>query len=355
MADSPCIKDSIGAASYEQLRNVVKAAFPATHADQSQVDDRFVDSLVRCMWRSYKPEYQQLGVPPIDELPPGHNATHTSTLEAENNALRAMLARKSQGEQLYWANARHSRSLKVNTDTPMASEFIGRLPKVRVSLPQTLRPGENDKITTSLGDVYFRTPDHKILDIASFTDKYQKKLGYAPKRMDLITPVRHLGTRFGAISLYLGYRNANDAQPSFYMLEGGTATGDAKMIYFGQTVQTTIERPSYYQPTPFSAVNNQYVGTLAMTQDGRHPSRVVVKSTQPGHQGNYITITMDYQPVPSIDPSWPALLTLQAAARVALIAETMGVKDAVPVQGVLALIGRLHYEWVTPPTLNPHK
>ena len=112
--------------------------------------------------------------------------------------------------------------------------------------------------------------------------------------MDLITPARALHTRFGAIAVYLGYRNKADRGPTFYLLEAGTATGDAKMIYFSPDMKPIGSVTSGYLPTPFVTMRNTYSGGVAMgvAPDEDEPKeRLVVSSYAEGAKEPYITVT----------------------------------------------------------------
>src|SRR4029077_8046228 len=108
--------------------------------------------------------------------------------------------------------------------------------------------------------------DHLLGSVDLVAGKYggADYLGYRPPRIDLITPARAANTRFGAIAVYLGYRNKADRGPSFYLLEAGTATGDAKMIYFSPSMKPITSVTSYYLPTPFVTMRNTYSGGLTM-------------------------------------------------------------------------------------------
>src|ERR1700691_4109899 len=96
------------------------------------------------------------------------------------------------------------------------------LPMVRVALPEALSAG-NAVIATEIGDVDLSL-DHLLGSIDLIDAKYgsAEYLGRRPARVDLVTPARDAKWRFGAIAVYLGYRQKEDRQPSFYILEAGT-------------------------------------------------------------------------------------------------------------------------------------
>ena len=186
--------------------------------------------------------------------------------------------------------------------------------------------------------------DHLLGSIALITEKYgsAQYLGYQPARVDLITPARRSGSRFAAIAVYLGYRAATDRTPSFYLLEAGTATGEAKMIYFSAGMKPIPSVTSYYLPTPFVSLRNTYSGVLTMraAPEEDEPDRLVVRSYAVGQKEPYITVSVKYQRAPVLDLPAPIELTADAGARVALIARTMGLSSAVELQTFLSNLGR---------------
>lgn len=235
----------------------------------------------------------------------------------------------------------------------MQSDFIGHLPMVRVGLPESIPTGKEEVIQTQIGDVYL-SADHLVGSIGMIADKYgdSAHLGYKPERVDLITPPRLRGTRFGAIALYLGYKGLRDPAPSFYLLEAGTATGAAKVLFFGKTIDTVITQTSWYKPTPFAMPENKYKGWIQI--DGGDPVTLVVQDHEPGHTDPYITVTVQYEKVATMATKWPGDLTLEAAQRVAAIAEAMKVPSGVPLESIMAALGR-GQKWLHEPTLGGTK
>ena len=333
------IKDIIGTDRYEKARAILAGAFPSS---RGEITDDLVDRAIEALWLRHRDHYQKLGLPELD-------AEHAALAQATAERARASTldAAKSTGHQLYMGQATHHRVLEANSDTPMASEFVGHLPLVRVSLPA--KPTLPDFIPTSIGEVFINV-DHLLPSVQDVAQNFGNNLGYAPARVDLITPARLWLTRFAAVALYLGYRSADDTTPSFYILEGGTAVGQAKTLYLATEMGAQIDYESSYQPTPFAAWGNSYRGTLTMTPDGQHPQQLVVTSTEANRPQNYITVTVNYEQVTSIDTTWPMDLTLEAIARVALIGEVMGWKDLMPCQELVAVLAR-ELPWV----IQPHR
>lgn len=256
---------------------------------------------------------------------------------------------KEKAHRLYLGEATHHRVKSMPPEArPMESKFTLALPMVRVTLPERL---DGDPIvTTEIGDVDL-SRDHLLGSIDLVAGKYSGKdyLGYRPERVDLITPARAAGGRFAAIAIYLGYRRQADRGPSFYMFEAGTATGDAKMIYFSPDMQPIKGVTSHYLPTPFVTMRNTYSGVVTMSAapNEDEPAYLVIRSQVPGDDAPYITVTLQYRRAPTLELPLPIELTADAGARVALIARTMGLASAIELEPVLAALAQtLHWEEV---------
>jgi len=59
-------------------------------------------------------------------------------------------------------------------------------------------------------------------------------------------------------------------------------------------------------------------------------------------------VLVEYEKVATLSPPWPGDLTLEAAQRVAAIAEAMGVPSGIPLEGVIASLGRAQ-RWLHKP------
>jgi hypothetical protein len=322
------IKDSIGAANYEKIRAILARSFPGT----PHVTDAMVDSLVSAMQRDYRPEYADLGIEP-------------SAMDFDGAAM------VTGGDfPIYMAHATHTRTARIDTEAPMQSEFVGHVPMVRVGLPPKLTKTKDDALDTPIGTVYL-DGDHLVGSIELIAEKYADAdhLGYTPARVDLITPPRLDGSRFGAIAVYLGYREISAPEPSFFLFEAGTATGDAKMLFFGKTMDTVITQQSWYEPTPFSKEDTIYRG--GMRAEGGDPAFMWIQATQGGHGRHYMEIKCTYERMDAMTLCGPIDLTLQAAARVALIGKTMGVPSGIPAEDVFAGIAKT-FDWNHVPTMG---
>ena len=160
--------------------------------------------------------------------------------------------------------------------------------------------------------------DHLLGSIDLLASKYAgaEYLGYRPERVDLITPARVAGSRFGAIAVYLGYKKKADKAPSFYMFEAGTASGDAKMIYFSPSFAPIKNATSYYLPTPFVSMRNTYSGYVKMrpAPDEDEPEKLFVESRAVGEQDPYFTVTVSYERQKEMDVPIPAELLVRTRA-----------------------------------------
>ncbi len=317
-SDSHVAKD-LGAQRYNAIRSALTRAFP-----QANVNDEVVGSVAAVLAHQ-----RQNAKGPKDERGREVAPVHKHV--------------KAKGHTLYLGDATHHRVKSAPPAArPMQSQFTLSLPMVRVTLPDAIDPAST-VIETAIGDVDL-SRDHLLGSVDLIADKYSGKdyLGYRPARVDLITPARLEGSRFGAIAVYLGYRNKADRGPSFYMFEAGSATGDAKMIYFSPSMAPIASVTSYYLPTPFVTMRNIYSGGVTMkpAPNEDEPKSMIIRSTVPGDKDPYLTVTLDYRRVEELEVPIPSHMTADAGARVALIAKTMGLENAVELQSVLAELGK---------------
>ena len=326
---SPVAK-ALGPEKYNAIHAALTRAFPG-----SNVNDEVVSGVAEVIT-------SKQATPPIGEPTSRERAPITRRVEEKEHPL-------------YLGFADHHR---VRSPAPegraMKSRFVLELPMVRVPVPEKLT-AENTTIATVIGDVEL-SRDHLLGSIDLIAAKYGSAdyLGARPARVDLITPPRSLGWRFGAIAVYLGYRNAADKAPWFYMLEAGTATGDAKMIYFSPSMKRIENATSYYLPTPFVTMHNTYSGGITMRSPPHEdePLTLLVESRSPGDEDPYITVTVTYQRAAFIDLPMPVELTADAGARVALIAKTMGIPSQEPLEDTLADLART-FAWLELPRYTP--
>lgn len=221
---------------------------------------------------------------------------------------------------LYKLAASHSRR------EPITAKFTGECQAVRVSLPAT--PVDRDAyVGTFFGKV--EAGDHLLFSIQQVREHYASVTGrtVALERVDLITGARHLGRRFSPVSIYLAYTSdADDALPCFYILEGGSASGQPKALYVAKDMDTRILQQAGFSFTPLTCKQNWYKGGVEMKTDMRHPARVFLTSSQERDgKFDYIDLSVTYTVVK--DPRRviaPFELQVEAAMRVLAIAEQMG-------------------------------
>jgi hypothetical protein len=315
----------IGTEKYQAIRRALTRAFPAAN-----IDDEVIGLVADAL---------------SGPRPPPRSAAESPEKEPIVRTVR------EKDHPLYVGHAVHHRHKSMGpSPRPMESRFTKALPLVRVRLPEKLT-AETTVIQTEIGDVDL-VRDHLLGSIDLIASKYGDvaHLGFRPGRVDLLTPARSVGARFGAISVYLGYRAAGDKAPAFYMLEAGTATGDAKMIYFSPSMAPITNVTSYYQPTPFVTMQNTYSGGVTMSPAPREdePLSLLVESRTPGDPDPYLTVLVSYVRSPTIELPMPVELIVNAAARVAAIARAMGVSSSEPLQDVLADLAKSFY-WMDGP------
>lgn len=321
------VEKRIGSEKYKAIRNALARAFPG-----APITDDLIGQVNDILSRMPPPK-------------PGQEAVKSR----EKEPITRPVWEKE--HRLYVADAVHHRVKSMEPENkPMQSKFTKAVAMVRVPLPATIT-AENNRIETEIGDVDLSN-DHLLGSIDLIASKYSgpEYLGYRPARVDLLTPARSVGARFGAIAVYLGYRGAADKGPSFYMLEAGTATGDAKMIYFSPNMNPISNVTSYYVPTPFVTMRNTYSGGITMqpAPNEDEPRTLMVESRIPGEKDPYMIITANYVRAPKIDLPMPVELLVNAAARVAAVAQAMGVSSTEPLENVLVDLAKTFY-WIDGP------
>lgn len=232
---------------------------------------------------------------------------------------------------IYRLAASHSRQ------KPIHSEFIGNCQAVRVSLPYA-QPDRDAFIGTWLGPV--EAKDHLLFSVEEAIQRYSQHFGRRLPlvRVDLITGARFRGRRFSPISIYLGYESIDaDAKPTMYMLEGGSAAGKPKALYFAQTIESGIKSQSNFEFTPFSCNANWYDGGLAMDAALAEPQCVYLSAAlERDGRHEYFKLSVNYER--DNDPDrvvHPFELQVEAAMRVLAIADETGCKLRVGGGGVL--------------------
>lgn len=221
---------------------------------------------------------------------------------------------------IYRLEAKHVRR------EPIESAFTGNCQAVRVSLPAT--PVDRDSyIGTYLGKV--EATDHKLFSIQEVREFYREACGKPAtvERVDLITGARFLGRRFSPVSIYLGFSKADKPDlPCFYILEGGSASGQPKALYVGKDMTTVIHQKSGFSFTPLACADNWYRGGLEMNSAMDHPQRVYLTSSQERDGSfDYLDLSVRYFISKGTKRVIaPFELQVEAAMRVLAITEQIG-------------------------------
>lgn len=235
------------------------------------------------------------------------------------------------GVRDYWlAKARHTR-FDVHT-------FVGVVPMVRVVLPKT---GGHD-FRSKVGVVF--AGDHKLWSQEMVERKYESVLEGEISRVEILTPARWLGARFGAVSIYRLF-SAENGFPHGYIFEAGMATGEAMTLYFSpveKPMGRSMGRRSWYEPTPFSADTDRYYGSVVWDIGGPRSAEVRVS---PKGRGVTHQTQIAFERIESPSPEFPALLTAEAAARVVWIADKMGGERKAKVEAQVGVLFGPLLEW----------
>lgn len=207
------------------------------------------------------------------------------------------------GFRYYDVDAEHHRMI------PNYAPFNGQLSMVRVRLPELKR--ESRDFDTGIGRV--EIGDHFYRSVEEMRNTFTQEPFRSATRLDLVTPPRELGIRFGAISAYLGY-NGGDT-PSFYILEAGTATGEPKVAFECATIGGKIVEFANYRPTPFARKDNVYRGTLTLTGDS--PDELNMTSESKKNEP-YMRLSVKFRETTTPKRIWPGFLIVRAAIIVQL-------------------------------------
>jgi hypothetical protein len=299
------IKQAVGGERYEEMRRALRTQFPDPQTIVTDLVVDFAFQVAKHIWKSA--ELDQSDIPEIVQP-------------------TAAAAPGGEGVSYYIAHAMHAR-----TAAP-GSVFTGHLPVVRFRLPSHGTNQTLDTLHTPAGDILPVDRLNASIDVLWETYKNDGALRAhnttRPERVDLITPPRLHGARFSAVSVYLCYAKATDPSPTFYILEAGLATGQARMPFLGPTMSAEIIEFTQYEPTAFAKRSHIYRGTFDMRPDApSEPLRLVVdvfrKGPPPTDQ--YISVRVGYEKVQTPSLTYPFLLTVEAGARVQAIADALGV------------------------------
>lgn len=222
----------------------------------------------------------------------------------------------------YWVEAEHKRLIPEGYDP-----FVGQLAMARVTLPAT----QPKAVSTLIGHV--RPDDHLIATVYEANDKYSGELGYELARVDLVTPPRSSGARFGAISVMLGYRDASDL-PSCYILEAGTATGTPRVLYLGRTKRARINRYCGYKPSPFASPQHAYRASLSIRGDNPKLLSVTARQVKDGTSlPEYMQLTAKFREQRGRPRSIAPVFLIARAAAIVLSRQARGLTTTIEYEG----------------------
>jgi hypothetical protein len=252
------------------------------------------------------------------------------------------------GYSYYMANADHSRTAGTQ------SRFLGQLPLVRVPLPKTGN-FDTDLVPTIQTAIGYLIPEDRLL--ASVAMVLEMFPGQATARVDFIGPARApgpTGARFGAFSTYLCYPTDDaDCVPTWYILEGGTGPGVPRVLYPSNGMNAITNVSLDYTPTTFSRESDKLWGLL--TVQNNEPVTLAVTVTDTSGAGPnvangkpYVTVNIDYVKQNAPPPNDPVWLIVEAAARLSIIGNTIGV-DAGWTEDIADALYSWHLDWITKP------
>jgi hypothetical protein len=305
-------------ADFERIRGWMQGTMPASHAS---FDDAAINGVIHEMQRNWRDEYAQLGV---------SKAATTSKAQAPKTL--------PAGPRYVMVEATHTRL------SPIKSSFTGVVPMVQVTLPKTQQHILAD---TVLGEVM--DGDIKLYCLDVFNEYYEERLGFEAKKVVVTTPPRIDGGRFAAVLYGLVYENESDVMPRCYYMAGGMANGPTRVLYSSKDMSEITSRGGY-KPTPFSSVDHIYTGGLSVDSAG-WADELWIDIKEDG-KPVHLELRAKMKAVSTATPVSPYNLLIQAACRVAAIADEMGqeVPDLGPLTKVFAAIGRLGYSWNQIPT-----
>lgn len=289
------------------LRRILDQGFP-----DGTVGQRDIEALALAI---YERRYEFGNALP-DELKTINLGPYENRLKALAESLPSDAEADLDDHRYYWIESTHTR-----LDPDHYHPFTGQLPMVRVRMPQSQPKTYRTKIGTVEPD------DHLLTTVDEYNEECEEAVGYKTQRVELVTPPRDHDTRFGAISVYMGYRNKTDPNPSNYVLEAGTATGQAKVIYLGTTLDARIYRYGGYKPTPFSCASNSYEGRVSWNDDS--PEVLTIKARKIANnkaQSPYIKIEAKFTELNKARSVWPGWLIAEAAS-IVVFRQMRGLKD----------------------------
>ena len=219
-----------------------------------------------------------------------------------------------------------------NRKSPIKAEHMGLVQFVRVSLPKKKRGKFRIKQTyakTAIGRVKYH--DHCIFSRNEFVETFEERnipLAKSVERVELITTARYNLMRFSPIAYFLGFAPGED-KPFCYILESGTALGEAKVLYPCPTLEEPYTFMSGYQPTPFARKDHHYTCQTTFNDKG-DPTKLTIDVRAKLDEPAFFQLNMgmekakDVKEVAGADTFFvPATQTLDAFLRIIHLSNQM--------------------------------
>ncbi len=326
------LKNLIGPELFESMRELVRKTFPDARAPAPS--DELVGLVINAL-----PEEARIAIGIAEAAAPLLATTLDKVLDGISQAQGRARGVAQEDARVDGSSAKAFYFLASATHTRHghgAHEFTGRLPMVRIQLPES----QPTDFETHVGTVY--AGDHKVHTVELVREKYREFFSFPIGAVFLTTTARYLGSRFGAIATYEVMDDTGERRA--WILEAGMATGESMVLYASPHAQP-IERVSWYEPTPFSSPNNWYRGTASFDEYGPTALHVQVSTPEEHKQKQvHMEVRVSYTCIADAQEHLllPAKLTAEAAMRVAAIAVARG--DMNPLYLALAPFGHA-LEW----------
>jgi hypothetical protein len=308
----------------DALAQLLAQTFPHSHDIDAATVDAFVDRLMQVKTQSRASD-------------PGAEEGGAKRRAAKGQVDRSPVATADELGQhpLFMMRATHARR------TPITSVFTGVTQAVRVRLPLD----EPEVIATSIGEV--RPDDHFLPTVAAVRERFGERLDRACARVDLPTSARSAGIRFSPMALYFGYEREHSETPCFVIYEPGDAVGKPGALYFAATLDTLIEEPAGYKPTPLASPEDWYSGGLRMASNGRDPEVLFMHAAKQRGGEPHFRLHVEYVPHATPEGS-PIGALVEAALRMLAVQKGAG-SDQSLIERLVAETGLLLLPWVDRP------
>lgn len=305
-----------GDPGFEKVRGWIKFTFRDKSAE---VDDVVVSGVIDHLEDQFRPEYAQLGL--------------RARAAPTRKVITRPIPKLPTGPGFYLVESTHSR-----ISGPAQHSFTGVVPMVRAQLPDDTR---NVLCDSPMGQVW--ASDVKLYSLPVFRDYYKDVLRFHVARVDVWTPPRIDGARFGAIMFMIARDDAGT--PRAFVLGGGMANGKTRVLYCSPDMKP-IDSKAGYKATPFTSIDHLYHGNLALRSDGE-PEEVQIDIRAAKDTPVVLKIRARIRAVHEPEHRSPYAMLAEAALRVCAIADKRGeeVPELGPLTKPLGNIARAIYTW----------